>query len=110
MIKLIIFDLDGVLTESKDLHFDALNKALIFYNETPISHEEHISKYDGNPTLTKLRLKGITDSEKSNVINYKKQEITGELLEKKIQRDEKFINIFKRLKEEGYIINVASNP
>ena len=109
MIKLIIFDLDGVLTESKDLHFDALNKALIFYNETPISHEEHISKYDGNPTLTKLRLKGITDSEKSNVINYKKQEITGELLEKKIQRDEKFINIFKRLKEEGYIINVASN-
>ena len=28
MIKLIIFDLDGVLVEAKNLHFKALNKAL----------------------------------------------------------------------------------
>ena len=28
MIKLIIFDLDGVLVDSKKLHFDALDKAL----------------------------------------------------------------------------------
>jgi beta-phosphoglucomutase-like phosphatase (HAD superfamily) len=28
MIKLIIFDLDGVLVEAKNIHFDALNKAL----------------------------------------------------------------------------------
>ena len=29
MVKLIIFDLDGVLVEAKNIHFDALNKALI---------------------------------------------------------------------------------
>jgi len=28
MIELIIFDLDGVLIESKDWHYDALNNAL----------------------------------------------------------------------------------
>ena len=28
MIKLIIFDLDGVLVEAKNIHFEALNKAL----------------------------------------------------------------------------------
>ena len=27
-IKLIIFDLDGVLVEAKNIHFDALNEAL----------------------------------------------------------------------------------
>ena len=28
MIKLVIFDLDGVLVEAKNIHFEALNKAL----------------------------------------------------------------------------------
>ena len=28
MIKLIIFDLDGVLVNSRELHYEALNRAL----------------------------------------------------------------------------------
>ena len=28
MLKFIIFDLDGVLVEAKNIHFDALNEAL----------------------------------------------------------------------------------
>ena len=28
MIKVILFDLDGVLVEAKSIHFDALNEAL----------------------------------------------------------------------------------
>ena len=28
MIKLVIFDLDGVLVEAKNIHFEAFNKAL----------------------------------------------------------------------------------
>ena len=50
MIKAIIFDLDGVLVESKDLHI-ALNKALNKIDKKfQITFEEHLSKYDGLST------------------------------------------------------------
>ena len=51
MVKLIIFDLDGVLVEAKNIHFDALNKAL---GEYAISWNEHLSTYDGLKTYQKL--------------------------------------------------------
>jgi beta-phosphoglucomutase-like phosphatase (HAD superfamily) len=35
VIKFIIFDLDGVLVEAKNIHFEALNKAL---NDTQTLH------------------------------------------------------------------------
>ena len=51
MISLIIFDLDGVLTDSRELHYQALNEALIMKSENyAISREEHLSTYDGLPT------------------------------------------------------------
>ena len=54
MIKLIIFDLDGVLVEAKNIHFNALNKAL---GETySISWDEHLSIYDGLKTNQKLEM------------------------------------------------------
>ncbi len=57
MIKLIIFDLDGVLVDSKDIHFKALNKALEDVFPTSIlSLDEHLGKYDGLSTKEKLKL------------------------------------------------------
>ena len=53
MIKLIIFDLDGVLVEAKTIHFEALNKALGSYS---ITWEEHLSTYDGLKTSQKLEM------------------------------------------------------
>lgn len=54
MIKFIIFDLDGVLVEAKNIHFEALNKALGPKYE--ISWNEHLSKYDGLKTNQKLEM------------------------------------------------------
>jgi HAD superfamily hydrolase (TIGR01509 family) len=108
MIKLIIFDLDGVLIESKDIHFEALNKSLKFYLHKEIEYKDHISRFDGKPTKEKLNLLGIDKSDHDK-INKKKQEYTSDLLENKIKKDKKFIDIFRKLKEDGYIINVASN-
>ena len=55
MVKLIIFDLDGVLVDAKEIHYESLNKAL---NEIGsnfvINREEHLTKYDGLTTKTKL--------------------------------------------------------
>ena len=52
---LVIFDLDGVLMESKMLHFEALNKSLAKFNIS-ITYEEHLEKYDGLPTKRKLEI------------------------------------------------------
>lgn len=64
MIKLIILDLDGVLVDAKEIHYEALNQALEeittlidgnhnYYYQT-ITREEHLSKYDGLNTTAKL--------------------------------------------------------
>ena len=54
MNKLVIFDLDGVLIDSKDYHYEALNQAL--GDKYAISREDHVSIYDGLPTRAKLEL------------------------------------------------------
>jgi HAD superfamily hydrolase (TIGR01509 family) len=54
MIQLIIFDLDGVLVEAKNIHFDALNEAL--GSKYSIEWNEHLSKYDGLKTNQKLEM------------------------------------------------------
>ena len=44
MIQLIIFDLDGVLVDARELHYEALNKALRALDEKyVISREVHFS-------------------------------------------------------------------
>ena len=42
MIKLIVFDLDGVLIDSKQTHYEALNRAL--GQDFAISIDEHLAK------------------------------------------------------------------
>ena len=110
MVKLVIFDLDGVLIDSKDYHFEALNRALGPKYE--ISRDEHISEYDGLPTLEKLKLlserKGLPTS-KFDQIWKDKQENTLNIFKNSISKDYELMNFFQQLLEEGYNIAVASN-
>ena len=60
MIKHIIFDLDGVLVDARDLHFEALNLALEEVDSKyVIGKEEHLSMFDGLPTSKKLKILSI---------------------------------------------------
>jgi HAD superfamily hydrolase (TIGR01509 family) len=112
MIKLIIFDLDGVLVDAKQIHFDTLNKALSTVgNEYVISESEHLSTYDGLKTNQKLQMlsekKGLpTHSHK--FVWEKKQELTIEEISK-LQVNIKLVEVFKSLKNEGYKIACCSN-
>ena len=55
MLSLIIFDLDGVLYDSKEIHYLALNKALKEFGEDfIISETDHLKTYDGLPTQKNL--------------------------------------------------------
>ena len=56
MIKAIIFDLDGVLVDTKQIHFEALNESLKKYNFKQISIDDHTKIYDGLPTIEKLKI------------------------------------------------------
>jgi beta-phosphoglucomutase len=54
-IKAIIFDMDGVLIDAKDWHYEALNKALALFGFS-ISRYDHLVTYDGLPTKKKLEM------------------------------------------------------
>ena len=112
-MKLIIFDLDGVLVETKELHYISLNKALSTIDEKYIiSIDEHLNKYDGLPTNRKL---DILSKEKGLPIEYHKQiydikqKLTFDLIRENIKYDSRLVNIMKTLKDEGYILYCASN-
>lgn len=55
MIKAVIFDMDGVLIDAKDWHYEALNKALELFGMS-ISRYDHLVTYDGLPTRVKLEM------------------------------------------------------
>tara|TARA_Y100000114_G_C11761730_1_gene330159 strand:+ start:2062 stop:3408 length:1347 start_codon:yes stop_codon:yes gene_type:complete len=109
MIKLVLFDLDGVLIDAKKLHYDALNSAL--GEKYFITEEEHHDLYDGRKTFEKLELL----SQKKNLpvskhpeIYRKKQEITIKLISQLQQIDE-IVLLFQDLEKQGYEIGVCSN-
>lgn len=55
--KLVIWDLDGVMISSREMHFKALNQALSdLSHKYIISWDEHLAKYDGLPTTKKMLL------------------------------------------------------
>ena len=112
MIKLIIFDLDGVLVDAKEIHYEALNKALAIIDEKyVINREEHLSTYDGNTSVEKLKL--LT---KNKGLPYKlhkeiwetKQEFSSSMIDE-LERDERLVEVLKRLRSEGYILACATN-
>ena len=111
MIKLVIFDLDGVLVDARELHYEALNRALAGLGFT-ISREEHLSTYDGLPTTKKLELltenKGL-QKENYDLIWKKKQEFTSLIINEEMTYDERLRGILSKLKSQGYTICVASN-
>ena len=57
MVKLVVFDLDGVLVDARELHYEALNLALQDIEECyVINRSEHLSTYDGLSTTKKLQM------------------------------------------------------
>lgn len=112
MTNLIIFDLDGVLLESRELHYESLNAALLKCGEQYlITREEHLSTYDGLNTKRKLAMltetKGLPVSLHQQVYD-DKQTATFDLI-KQFPKDERAIAVFQTLRERGWKIACCSN-
>tara|TARA_B100001564_G_scaffold154537_1_gene129760 strand:- start:484 stop:1842 length:1359 start_codon:yes stop_codon:yes gene_type:complete len=108
MVKLIIFDLDGVLVEAKNIHFDALNKAL---GEYAISWNEHLSTYDGLKTYQKLDMlskeKDLPIDDHQHIWELK-QKYTLQMLSS-LKPNNELQTLMSKLVNDGYQIAVASN-
>ena len=112
MIRLVIFDLDGVLVDARELHYEALNKALGSIDEKyVISRDEHLSTYDGLSTTKKLNIlsncRGLKKSSHDTIWNLK-QEMTIKIIDG-FSVDNRIQSILRSLKSEGYIIACATN-
>lgn len=110
-IKAIIFDMDGVLIEAKDWHYEALNKALGLFGYA-ISRYDHLVTYDGLPTRKKLEMLSMEHNlprALHSFINEMKQQYTMEIIYQKCKPIFYHEYALSKLKAEGYRLAVASN-
>jgi len=111
MIKAILFDMDGVLIDAKDWHYEALNRALEHFGYT-ISRESHLSTFDGLPTSTKLRMlsrsRGLPEG-LHDFLNKLKQAYTLEISYQRCKPVFHHQYALARLKKDGYKLAVCSN-
>lgn len=112
MIKLVVFDLDGVLVDACEWHRIALNKALQQTCKYEISLQEHYREYNGIPTMTKLKKlneKGIISKDKFEIIEELKQKYTIELINNTAHIREEKVQLLKYLKQNEIKVACYTN-
>ena len=110
-IKAVIFDMDGVLIEAKDWHYEALNKALQLFG-MEISRYDHLVTYDGLPTKKKLEMLSSESGlprELHQFINKMKQQYTMEIVYASCKPTFHHEYALSKLKNSGYKMAVCSN-
>lgn len=112
MVFSFLFDLDGVLLDSRELHFTALNLALAEVDPSlVITHGEQASTYEGLVTRQKLELlhenKGL-DKSLFETVWLSKQRYTTILFDS-TEYDFELVKLFSYIKEQGFSIGVVSN-
>lgn len=112
MIKLAIFDMDGVLVDIKDIHYETLNQALSTIDpKYVISYNDHLNKFDGKKTYDKLNIlsqeRGLP-TELHEEIWKIKQRKTIQALDTLLGQ-KNILESLKYLKDRGLVVAVASN-
>jgi HAD superfamily hydrolase (TIGR01509 family) len=111
-IKLIIFDLDGVLCDTPDVHYRTFSNAYHVHTNIKITKKEHDIDYNGLSTRKKLEIlkarDNLSDETCDNIWNLK-QEYTFEYIDDCISEDEQKKELLKSLKQTGYLLACASN-
>lgn len=107
-INCVLFDLDGVLVDACEWHYDALNLAMSSLGYEPISRMDHINKYNGLPTKTKLKLLEIP-SDVIERINHRKQEYTVQIIKDKSKIRPEKVELLLFLKENNVKTGCVTN-
>ena len=101
MIKAILYDLDGVLVDATEWHYESLNIALKGIAGFIIERSEHISTFNGIPTKKKMEILNkqnrLSDTLFQDVWNMK-QEKTKEVIKKYGSVDQNKIRLHENTK------------
>ncbi len=110
-IKAVIFDMDGVLIEAKEWHYESLNNALRLFGYE-ISRHDHLVTYDGLPTKKKLEMLSMESGLPTSLhafINRLKQQNTMEIIAAQCKPVFYHQHALAKLKADSYKLGVASN-
>lgn len=111
MIKAVIFDLDGVLVDATEWHFEALNDALKLFG-FEITKDEHIGFYNGLPTAEKLKVlseKKTLPTSLHEIIKSMKKKYTDERVAQLCRPAYEKQLMLRQLKAKGYKLACCSN-
>lgn len=109
--KAILFDLDGVLVNTPNAHFEALNKALSLFGAR-IGKDEHYARFNGLPTRKKieeLERQGRLPQGLKETINAIKQKYTRDIIPAYCPPDYAKIILLTHLKNNGFLLGCCSN-
>ena len=110
-IRAVVFDMDGVLIDAKDWHYEALNRALALFG-FEISRYDHLVTYDGLPTRRKLEMLTLEHGLPRSLhgfLNDLKQLYTMEMVHTRCKPVFQHEYALSSLKAAGYTLAVASN-
>ena len=113
-IKAVVFDMDGVLIDAKEWHFEALNQSLLYLGYLAITRHDHETIFDGLPTIAKLREMaklGLLPNDEAlfKKINQLKQLHTQKLTQLLCKPYKPHLDLLQALKKAGYQVGLASN-
>jgi beta-phosphoglucomutase len=110
-ISTLLFDMDGVLIDAREWHYEALNRALNLFG-MEISRYEHLVSYNGLPTRKKLEMLSMERGLPAGLhgfINELKQVYTTELINLKCKPSFQHQYAVSKLRAAGYRMAVCSN-
>jgi len=110
-IKAVLFDMDGVLIDARDWHFQALNEALTPFGYQ-ISYQNHISRFNGLSTNSKLKILSAEfnfPTSLHSIVNIIKQDRTLRIAGQLCFPNVKHQILLSRLNQKGILIGVVTN-
>jgi len=110
--KAVLFDLDGVLVDACDWHYEALNRALKEVADYEISRHDHETRFNGLPTKVKLRMladeRVISEDQITNISDLK-QFLTTQVIEDRCKVDDSKVQLMRKLTQQGFKIACVTN-
>jgi HAD superfamily hydrolase (TIGR01509 family) len=107
-IEAVLFDLDGVLVDACDWHYEALNIALKEFGFDIINKQDHLAIFNGLPTKIKLEILKIPDEFK-DIINKQKQKYTIDIIKNNAKIMPEKIELHEYLKTQNIKIACVTN-